>query len=84
MPVVARFDGITVKMYLRMKEHNPPHIHASTGEQVGVFSIYDGIMYEGDLSMNRQQKVKRFIEYYRDRLLVMWETQEYEVLDPVE
>ncbi len=23
MPVVARFDGIIVRMYLRMKEHNP-------------------------------------------------------------
>ena len=26
MPVIARFFGITIKMYLRQKEHNPPHI----------------------------------------------------------
>ncbi len=23
MPVIARFFGITIKMYLRQKEHNP-------------------------------------------------------------
>ena len=28
MPVISRFHGITIKMYLRQKEHNPPHIHA--------------------------------------------------------
>jgi hypothetical protein len=26
MPVISRFHGITIKMYLRQKEHNPPHI----------------------------------------------------------
>ena len=28
MPVISRFYGIVIKMYLRQKEHNPPHIHA--------------------------------------------------------
>lgn len=26
MPVIARFYGMTIKMYLLGKEHNPPHI----------------------------------------------------------
>ncbi|MBQ8199400.1 MAG: DUF4160 domain-containing protein [Lachnospiraceae bacterium] len=54
MPVISRFHGITIKMYFRQKEHNPPHIHAICGD------------------------------YYRDRLVYMWETQEFEMLPPIE
>ena len=28
MPTISVFYGITIMMYLRNKEHNPPHIHA--------------------------------------------------------
>ena len=31
-----------------------------------------------------QKMVKEFIEHYRDRLLVMWETQQFEELPPLE
>ena len=41
MPVIARFCGIVIKMYLRQKEHNPPHIHAIAGEYVGMFTSLD-------------------------------------------
>lgn len=36
MPVISRFEGIVIKMYLRQKEHNPPHIHAIYGEYIGM------------------------------------------------
>ena len=42
MPVIARFNGITIRMYLRQKEHNPPHIHATYGDHLGLFAINDG------------------------------------------
>lgn len=45
MPVISRFYGITIKMYLRQKEHNPPHIHAIYGECIGIFSLVDGLMF---------------------------------------
>ena len=51
MPVIARFCGIVIKMYLRQKEHNPPHIHAIAGEYVGMFSLKDAEMFEGDLPL---------------------------------
>ena len=35
MPVVARFYGIIVKMYLLGGEHNPPHVHVLYGEKNG-------------------------------------------------
>ena len=28
MPTISVFYGIAIKLYLREKEHNPPHIHA--------------------------------------------------------
>ena len=84
MPVISRFYGIVIKMYLRQKEHNPPHIHAIYGEYVGMFSIADGEMFEGDLPQKVQMLVKNFIEFYKGRLLKMWETQQFEVLAPIE
>lgn len=65
MPVISRFNGIIIKMYLRQKEHNPPHIHAIYGEYVGMFSLLDGEMFEGDMPMKSRISVKNFIEYYR-------------------
>lgn len=84
MPVISRFDGIVIKMYFRQKEHNPPHIHAICGDTIGMFSLSDGMMFEGDLGSKEQKAVKRFIERYGRELLHMWETQQFEFLDPVE
>lgn len=83
MPVIARFNGITIRMYLRQKEHNPPHIHATYGEHLGLFALDDGDMFEGDISFREQRMVKDFILYYRDRLMEMWEEQSYELLPSI-
>lgn len=84
MPVISRFEGIVIKMYFRTKEHNPPHIHAIYGEYIGVFSLKDGEMFQGDLPIKEQRLVKEFIDFYRDRLLVMWATQKFEMLPSIE
>mgnify|MGYP004604900357 FL=1 len=70
-------------IYVKRK-HNPPHIHAIYGEYIGMFSLSDGEMFEGDIPVKGQQMVKEFIEHYRERLLEMWETQNFEVLPPIE
>lgn len=84
MPVIGRFYGVTIKMYFRQKEHEPPHIHAIYGEYIGMFSIYDGKMYNGDLPLREQKFVEAFIMYYRERLLQMWEKQDFELLPLIE
>lgn len=84
MPVIARFYGITIKMYFMQKEHNPPHIHAIYGEYIGIFSISDGEMFEGDIPVKEQKKVQKFISFHKERLLRMWEKQDFEMLDLVE
>lgn len=83
MPVISRFLGITIKMYLRQKEHNPPHIHAISGESVGIFLLSNGEMFEGDMTVKEQQLVKEFVEYYKDNLMKMWESQQFEMLPPL-
>ena len=35
MPVLSRFYGIVIRMYFLQKEHNPPHIHAIYGDDMG-------------------------------------------------
>lgn len=84
MPVISRFYGITIKMYLKEKEHNPPHTHAFYGEYIGIFSIINGNMVEGDMLLKEQRLISRFIENNRKKLLEMWETQTFEKLPPVE
>ena len=39
MPVLSRFYGIVIRMYFQQSEHNPPHIHAFYGEDVGTTGI---------------------------------------------
>lgn len=83
MPVISRFDGIVIKMYLRQKEHNPPHVHAIYGEYIGMFSLADGEMFEGDLPAREQKEVQAFVARYGKELLEMWETQQFKKLAPI-
>ena len=84
MPVISRFNGIVIRMYLRQKEHNPPHVHAVYGECIGLFSLSDGDMFEGDIPIKVQKMIKEFIVYYKERLVKMWETQQFEILPPID
>ena len=83
MPVIARFNGITIRLYLRQKEHNPSHIHATYGEHLGLFALDGGDMFEGDIAIREQRMVRDFIIHYRDRLMEMWEEQSYELLPSI-
>lgn len=42
MPVLARFYGIIIRMYLFQKKHNPPHIHALYGDDTASIDIHTG------------------------------------------
>ena len=71
---------VDIKMYIRQKEHNPPHIHAIHGDCIGMFSLEDGEMFEGDLSSKEQKMVRHFISCHKDELLNMWEYQQFRLL----
>ena len=81
MPELSRFFGIIIKMYFLQSEHNPPHIHAKYNEYEGIFNIATGEMTRGNLPKNAIRLVKEFISQHRDRLLSMWEKQDFEELE---
>ena len=81
MPVIARFYSIVIKMHYFEDEHNPPHIHARYNEFEGIFNIENGLMTRGSLPNIAIKLVKAFIKQHKKRLLLMWENQDFEVLE---
>lgn len=83
MPTISHFYGIIIVMYLRDKEHNPPHIHAITQDFDAPFLISTGEIIEGFFPPKAKAMVKEFILQYQDDLIKMWETEQYRKLPPL-
>lgn len=71
-------------MYLRNKEHNPPHIHAITNDFDAPFLISTGEIIEGEFPAKAKAMVKEFIMKHQQELLTMWETEKYIKLPPLD
>lgn len=84
MPTISYFYGIIIVMYLRNKEHNPPHIHAITNEYAAPFLISTGEIMEGEFPSKAKALVKEFILKYQKELEEMWETERYVKLPPLD
>lgn len=84
MPTISYFYGIIIVMYLRNKEHNPPHVHAITQDFDAPFSILTGEIMEGEFPRKAQILVKEFIKKYQLELMEMWETEHYVKLPPIQ
>lgn len=84
MPTISVFYGIAIKLYLREKEHNPPHIHAFYGNKSASFFISNGEIYEGSFPSRAKKLVKEFILLYQKELQQMWDTGSYSQLKGLE
>lgn len=84
MPVIARFYGMIVKMYLLGKEHNPPHIHVIYGDYNAVIDIQTLGVLEGDLPGRGLSIAQEWTKIYQAELLDIWETQNFRKLPPLE
>lgn len=84
MPVLSRFYGIIIKMYFKQCEHNPPHIHAIYGEYVAAISVLDYKVLEGDLPPKAIALVLEWMNIHQKQLIIMWNTQEFKQLEPLE
>jgi len=73
MPTISYFYGITIKMYLWGKEHNPPHIHAEYQGDEAVFDIKTTEKTNGDLPRDKEKLVSAWIVLHREELLENWE-----------
>lgn len=83
MPVISRFYGLTIKMYLLGKEHNPPHFHVLYGEYNAVIDIQTLSMIEGDLPGKGLAMVKEWASAHQAELLDIWNTQNFRTLPPL-
>lgn len=81
MPTISHFYGIIIVMYLRNKEHNPPHVHAITQDFDAPFLIATGEIMEGEFPPKAM--VKEFILKYQKELEEMLETEKYVKLPPI-
>lgn len=83
MPVIARFYGLIIKMYLRGKEHNPPHIHVLYNEYNALIDIQTQQVLEGDLPTKGLALAQEWVGAYQKELLDIWETQRFRTLPPL-
>ena len=84
MPTISIFYGIRIVMYLRNKEHNPPHIHAFYENDEATFYISNGEIYEGHLPNRAKKMVQEFVLKYQNELMEMWEGGTYKKLKGLE
>ena len=84
MPVLSRFYGIVIRMYFQQADHNPPHIHALYGEDMAAINILTGDVLEGHLPNKALAMVREWITVHSIELQIMWETQEFKPLSPLE
>jgi len=84
MPVITRFYGMLIKMYLLGKEHGVAHIHVIYNENSGVIDVQSGKMIEGDLPKKALSMALEWTEIHKKELLEMWNTQQFRQLPPLE
>lgn len=79
MPLIYEYVGIYI--YLRYREHNPPHIHVEQPGYKGTMNIKDGKYSKG--MPNKVRKVaENFIKKHKEELLKMWDAkQAYKIED---
>ena len=51
---------------------------------MGMFLLLNGTILEGDIPSKGQELIKEFILHYQDKLITMWETQQFETLPSIE
>lgn len=83
MPVLSVFYGIVVKMYFRQSEHNPPHVHVTYGEHVGVMEIKTGKLLDGNLPPKALVLVAEWLMLNQDELMDIWKTQNFRKVEPL-
>lgn len=83
MPIISSFYGVIIKMYFQLSEHNPPHVHAVYGEYIGEIDIQTGQMIEGDLPIRALKLVQEWVELNRNELMIIWNTQQFKKLPPL-
>lgn len=84
MPIISRFNGISIRMYFQQAEHNPPHIHVSYSGTVAVVGIRDKEILEGELPGKVMNLIRKWINLHEEELLQIWDSQVFLKIPPLE
>lgn len=82
MPEVARFYGISIKIFFG--DHPPPHFHAIYGEYNALVGIETVVIIEGDLPKRAEKLVLEWAGMYQNELMEMWNSQNFRKLPPLQ
>ena len=84
MPELARFYGISIKMFFRNSEHNPPHIHAQYNSHIAIINIETLKVIEGKLPKKALELVIEWVTINQSNLLKIWNTQHFIKIQPLD
>lgn len=73
MPTIAEFNGITIRIYYRPREHPPPHFHAIHGDRQASYDIRTLEVIAGSLPGRQSRAVADWAELHRAELMVCWD-----------
>jgi len=69
MPILSKFNGITIRMYWR--DHNPPHVHVEYKDYKASITL-DGEINVGELPRRELKLVRAWIELRRAEIEANW------------
>jgi Domain of unknown function (DUF4160) len=70
VPRISAFYGVVIYMYIR--DHGPPHLHAWAADQRAVVDIRTGSVTRGRLRTRQAALVRDWVELHREELLEAW------------
>ena len=71
MPMIARFYGIVIRMYVN--DHLPPHFHAVYGDFEARFQIGSGERMDSPFPRHASRLVEDWAELHRAELTRNWQ-----------
>lgn len=71
MPEISRFFGIVICMFFN--DHQPPHFHASYGEDEALIEIETLAIYRGELPRRALALVLEWAALHREELRHDWQ-----------
>lgn len=82
MPLLSKFYGISIKMYFKQSDHNPPHIHAIYGDDAAAIDL-NGTVLDGYLPQKALNMVREWIAIHKEEIEHIWKTQEFVEIEPL-
>lgn len=79
-PVIGEVAGAKIRIYAR--DHIPPHVHATKGDESASYDIATGEKLAGGIPGNTEKRILDWIRENREDLSEMWETKSFRKLPP--